>query len=187
MGPASYRRTPRKEDDMDKRNCLKGVLERLKMQIFFNTPNGVEEVSAIKSYQSDESYTHQVTLKNKTLGSYLSWGNNYSVVKGDGSSAFLEMDGENIVIVQKDYDRNYEGGFWKGSTTPQIICRVDDVVKMSFTTSSGWQGECYPERVYEKEDEGGERSYRESDWLVVLHRSTGSVTIERDFPFPLTS
>ena len=100
----------------------------------------------------------------------------------------------------------YEPPEWK---IPIIshLCKITEIKKLEFETGGGWHGECYPERKYKKMYvcpncgehiktkhldfcpsycDCGEHirlQYAEKEWVCILHRSTGAITIEREFPF----
>lgn len=190
---------------MDKITCLRGVVDRLIAVITFRGQRrhdgaSLWRVEALQSAQAGESYAKQVMVLPAHEGSaYIIGGRvptGYEEIAlkelgskrgdigttadtyfiGDGSQAILQVtESGDLTVTQSDYDSLFlgAGGKWNGATEPRRLCGLDDIVKMEFETTSGWRGECYPERVADRED----------NWIVVLHRSTGAVTIERSFPF----
>ncbi len=195
---------------MKLRTCIDGVLSRLRYSIHFEK-NGRNFVAhGVQNKQEDNEATvniftvsqesiHEPTLlKNiKKCGSWITWDSENTWLVGDGSEARICRRGDNLVIFQdefpfSDYETHapgvvYEPPEWK---IPVIshLCEMPQVKKLEFETGGGWRGECYPERKYNNHrcPECGKivtPQYSENEWVCILHRSTGAVTIEREFPF----
>lgn len=177
--------------------CLAGCLCRLKCKVVYKSGYDDFEsvripkksfVEVIKSGESHMSYANVVDLYDEysdlteELGSRLNWDNHDQWINGDGSSAILGVKDGKLVVLQCNYDRIHNSvcKWGKEYTVTKEICILDDIISMSFETSSGWKGDCYSER-----DESNEECARtKRNWLCVWHRSDGSVTIcDEMFPF----
>jgi len=193
------------------RECVDGVLSRLRYSIYFEK-NGKNFVAhGVQNKQEDnETTVHIFTVVSqegihepaihqniKKCGSWLTWDSEKTWLVGDGSEARICRRGDNLVIFQyefpfSDYESHapgvvYEPPEWK---IPIIshLCKITEIKKLEFETGGGWHGECYPERKYNNHrcPECGKivtPQYSENEWVCILHRSTGAVTIEREFPF----
>jgi len=195
---------PVKADGVSKEAMLEWVLQRLRIRIIFdlgrkdwqgNKLFGV--VEALNSAQASESYARKVWLhpepeeaeefllgerslrkEPEVFGSHRWWSGDTDRLVGEGSAACLKVRGNSLVVVQQSYNEAEEEGSWNGPTERKI-CSVDSIVKMEFETTSGWRGECYPERVYPGGFDYWDQPFTEGLWICILHRSTGAVTIDR--------
>lgn len=209
---------------MDLKGCLNGCLSRLYYGIEFKNESGNTcIINAVCSGESYQSYAREVEIlcanKKEKYGSRISWDRDGSWIIGDGSCAYLGIKDEKLVLIQVRYDTpEMYSGCANWPQNPEItkeICSLEQIVKMTFETSSGWFGECYRERTYNPKQKkwadsmevhcycpecGTElekpytrcprrdwKEYFEDQWVCILHRSTGAITIERAFPFPTES
>lgn len=209
---------------MDIKECLNGCLSRLYYGIeYVNESGNTCTINAVCSGESNQSYACEVEIlyagKKEEYGSCISWDRNDSWIIGDGSRAYLAVKDKKLVLIQVRYntpEMYSECAEWPDN--PQIskeICSLEQIVKMTLETSSGWRGECYRERTYNLKQKkwadsmevhcycpecgaeiekpyiqcpnGDWKEYFEDQWVCILHRSTGAVTIERVFPFPTES
>jgi hypothetical protein len=65
---------------------------------------------------------------------------------------------------------------WGGDTSEKVVCKIEEITSVSFGTTSGWFGSFHKERIYYSDSD-----YNEIKWVLILHRSTKSITIHRDF------
>lgn len=187
---------------------LKGVINRLNGEVYYTSSDGVNRSIISVNDNQDctsgeyEGITRKIWLKHverhegvsstildKTYGSFLTYLPNQEAIlrEGDGSLPDFIVENQSIYLLIDNYYKIGEKMINKSYSSKKIknkkifICNISDITDMTFYTTSGWRGECYKERVY---DESRERnSFSEEQWVTVLHRSTGSVTIEKDFPF----
>lgn len=108
-----------------------------------------------------------------SYGSHMVWGNNWRRIVGDGSKARIIRKDDELFLCLEAYDDEYDG-----PTGKFRLCHVEDIISMGFQTGGGWMGDCYKERI--PGSSGQWDDYTEKDWVIILHRSTKSVSICRD-------
>lgn len=169
---------------MPKNEIILGVMERLRHSIYYRdvSEKGNTVIRVVDSLQDGEAfYNSEVTYLGKKTGSFRNWDSEGSWTVGDGYAYWLRFEENKIRIYRSRFsERDIEVP--EGTEMFAEVCDIEDVVKMSFFTTSGWHGECYPIRTTTPKK--GSQFKEDENWGTVFHRSTGSVTFT-DFPLEI--
>lgn len=186
------------------KECLFGCINRATCKISYGDD---KYVIAKREYPWIGDNFNVENSDGEIIGSIVDqYNNNY--ISGDKTLPLLRIFTDSLYLYIYQYDEGFEYPELLKDPVKKIkVCDLQDITKMDFSTGGGWKGECYPERKYKKTyvcPECGEKiktkhldfcpsycncgehiklQYAENEWVCILHRSTGAITIHREFPF----